>query len=111
MWGRHPVLAADVAASQNDIVGLIGAVVALGLVTTAILVGFRYRRRSSEQDDERRRRDRRPEVPVPRPGGLARALPPPPFPETGMTAPITAPGRLQSPKVDPPAASQVVGLD
>lgn len=104
VWGRHPVLAADVAASQNDIIGLIGAVVALGLVTTAILVGFRYRRRSSALDEDTA-------VPVPRPGGRARALPPPPFPETGMTAPITAPGRLQSPKVDPPAASQVVGLD
>ncbi|MBB6035006.1 hypothetical protein HNR73_002860 [Phytomonospora endophytica] len=104
MWGRHPVLAADVAASQNDIIGLVGAVVALALVTTAILVGFRYRRRPSDPDTERA-------VPVPRPGGRARALPPPPFPETGMTAPITAPGRLQSPKVDPPTTSQVVGLD
>jgi len=110
VWGRHPVLAADVAASQNDIIGLIGAVVALGLVTTAILVGFRYRRRPSEPDDAARPPGRA-EIPVPRPGGRARALPPPPFPETGMTAPITAPGRLQSPKVDPPATSQAVGLD
>ncbi|HEY1174762.1 MAG TPA: hypothetical protein VGF17_01280 [Phytomonospora sp.] len=92
------------AASQNDIIGLVGAVVALGLVITAILVGFRYRRRSSDMDDDR-------VASVPRPGGRARALPPPPFPETGMTAPITAPGRLQSPKVDPPTTSQVVGLD
>ncbi|MEV0645946.1 hypothetical protein AB0I28_11850 [Phytomonospora sp. NPDC050363] len=100
-------MAADVAAAQSDIVGFVGGVLALALVTTAILIAFRHRRRTADADGD-------PGVPgsrrTPVPDG-GEALPPPPFPETGMTAPITAPGRLQSPKVDPPATPRVMGLD
>lgn len=93
--------AADVAATQNEVItAVVIAVAALTVVVTVVVVALRIRRRSTGV------RARAVITPV------QRALPPPPYPESVIDAPITAPGRLQSPKVEfEPPGSRAVHAD
>lgn len=85
MWGSHSYeaaagTAAAWASGSGEIIGVLAAAVAIGFVVTAMVVSLRLRRRPRE--------------------GLTCAQAPPPYPEAGIAAEITAPGRVQRPEGD-----------
>ena len=99
MWGREPLYAADAAAAQSEVLGVVGVIA--GFAAFIVVVAFvvlRMRRRAAGVHAR---------AVIAPPSG---ALPPPPYPEAGIAAPITAPGHLQSPDLEfePP---QVVRAD
>lgn len=89
MWGREPLYAADAAAGQTEVLGVVGVVA--GFAAFIVVVAFvvlRMRRRTTGVHARA----------VIAPPSVA--LPPPPYPEAGIAAPITAPGHLQSPDLE-----------
>lgn len=78
MWGSHS-FEAGAPAGTGEIIGLVAALAAVGLVVAAMVVSLRLRRRPRE---------------------VSRAQAPPPYPEAGIAAEITAPGRVQRPGVE-----------